>query len=417
MLNDIQKHPLVFSKVYKYAFRVPFCISKFIRVQFPKMNTEARLRHLAFCKRRITNLLENLPSNDDAKKTDGYDEQMEGPVAAFSLMEGHCLNERESAMVMVLLKKAGFFDTHSAPYLIEKFPHFFDWQLVSSTIGLTFDTTVDLMKSHELLFDWTIITFRLLFEHNLQALSNLVPFASNLNKLLLTTLTAKCNVHLGSDGYIERLLNTVKNNTERTMDENTKTWIKLGTKLLNKNSPRDLYIAIDYPMLTSEKGKYYMNVYGEPMKVFFGSWKEKEPKYLLLPTEFQSEMDMVEVVTKGYEKFAIKFWAFPQLLRFVFENSYFTPKIYRKKRAPTDGPSSASTIGNMLVPPVNGKREVIVGEGENPEANMQLTNPTFDDYNIGLRDRDYDDGNDDGEEVPTCMVEVVDYSDADEDDE
>ena len=379
------------------------------------MKTEARLRHLAFCKRRITNILENLSSDEVVKKMDGFAEEMEGSVAAFSLMDGLCLNERESSMAMVLLKKAGFFYSHSAPYLIEKFPHFFDWQLVSSTIGLTFDTTIDLMKSHELLFDWSIITVRLFIEINPQALSNLVPFASNLNKMLVTKLAEQCKDRLGSVGYIEKLLDMVKDNTERALDENTHTWIKIGTKLLNKKKPRDLYIAIDYPLLTSEKGKYYINVYGETMKLFFGSWKEKEPKYMLLPTEFHSDMDMAEVVTNGYEKFAIKFWAFPQLLRFVFENSYFTPKLYRKKRAPTDAPSSASTIGNMLVPPVNGRREVMVGDGENPEANVYLTNPTFDDNNIGVRDRDGHDADEDSEEDPSCMLEVLDYNDAEED--
>lgn len=298
-------------------------------------NSEVRLRVLAFIKDMIPPIVSQWESCDEMDKTVRFGKEMKGAIRAFDRIIEQHPNQREYAFLMLLLKKADFFSQQTGPYLIDKYASIFDWQLVSLTIDLKCKATVDLFLKHGERVDWHIITYRLLVDRNPLAMFFMARFASNLIKEIITKVAECLKLGMGNNRYIDELYDLVEKNADAVLDGKTIDWIKICVKMLSKTKRRDLYYALDYPVETTVNRKYYMNIDGV-MRFFFAAYKEQHPRFILLKRGFPLEMDNVEeVITKGHEDLPYMYWSFPQELRYAFENSYFTPKVYRMKSIPT----------------------------------------------------------------------------------
>lgn len=295
---------------------------------------EVRLRVLAYIKSMMSPIMSRWESCDEPDTTVRFGKELKAAIRGFERIVEQQPNARERSFLMILLKKGDFFTQQSAPYLIDKFENLFDWQLVSLMVELTCKPTSDMFQKHHDRIDWNIITYRLLVDRNPLAMYFMSRFAANLNKLLIAKVSECLKLDMGNNRYIDELYDVVDKNVERPLDDKTKDWIKIAVKMLSKSKPRELYYAVDYPLETTVNRKYYMSIEGV-MKFFFAAYKEQHPRFILLNKGFPSNMDTEEVVTRGHDDLPYMYWSFPQELRYAFENSYFTPKIYRMKAIPT----------------------------------------------------------------------------------
>jgi len=327
---------------------------------------ELRLRVLAFIREMVPTIVSRWGSCDDSDTTANIAKDLRLGIRAFNRIAEQQPNQRELAFLMIMLKKANFFVVQSSAYLIDRFPTLFDWSLVSLAIDLHCKSTVDMFQKHLDKIDWNIISYRLVVERRPLALCYMSRLATHLNKTLITKVAECMKLDMGNNRYIDELLDVVDKNGEHAVDDSTKNWIKISVKMLSKSKPRELFYAIDYPCESTVNRKYYMTLDGQ-LKFFFAAYKEQHPRIALLKRGFPTGMDVEEIPTKEYEDLPYMYWAFPQELRYAFEDALFCPRIYRMRAIPTENKPTtvqAQCSGPPVVAPAKKRAKQALSSNE-----------------------------------------------------